>query len=250
MKKHGSIETPAPRKPGPAPRTDTLAYAARQAGVSPETARYRLKTHGSIEKPSRVETMRDFGFGSELTEFIEWLTEDGWPRDIRAAQPLTPVTHAIAPTEVAEPVGEPTEPIYGACPNSQTPAEGVKKFDTLAEDSAEPSVWDGCFIETDGVRVYVTAYAAEHGISDRGAAIELGVCEPEGEQPDEKPAPEQIAQPAFIERTRKLTKSEKKALKKSDRADRLEKAQPKPNGLAPTMLKAFVHVMFELAADR
>lgn len=240
MKKHGTLDVPAPRKPGPAPRTDTLAYAARRAGVSPNTARYRLKTHGSIEKPSRVATMRDFGFGSDLAEFIEWLAKD-WPAFAHEpVEPRAPAPPLVARVDAAEPVSEPIETF------ADNARSGI-------EHGIEDEWADVAVSGADGVQRLVRDLAAADGVAPVEYARRRGWIA------EDEPAPAPAAPVPRVEpvKAARLTGKQQKKLEKAQRrAERLAQAQPKPkpSGLAPTMLantcKAFVHVMFELAAAR
>jgi len=255
LKKYGSVESPKKAPAGDAPAVSPAwsqvfgdpIEAPKQRRPRPQPLPAFSREEDAAYRQSFEETVSDYGFSSDLAEFIEWIAKD-WPAfDSKAVDASVPDTAPVAKVDFADPVNEHIEPV----------ARGVQHLDAPAEaaQDIESGEWEGCYLETDGENVFVTDYAREHGLSDWDAAEELGMCEPEEVEPEDvaPPAPAPIAQPAF-ERTRKLTKAEKKALKKVERAERLAQAQPKPNGLAPTMLantcKAFVHVMFELAAER
>lgn len=262
-KNSGSIETPAPRKPGSAPRTDTIAYAARQAGVSHQTASYRLKKYGSIEAPNKAPT------GDTPPVSPAWHQVFGDPIEApkQRKQPLPPLSieedaaYRRSFDNVEQQSGEETVSDFGF--DSENLADAValtEAVEPVLSDSDEPTqdvetgLWDGVAVcWKDGEQHLLTDLAAARGVDPETLAIELSVCEPEGDEPDEEQAPELIARPAYIGRTRKLTKAEKKAEKKARQRDATAQ-QSKSNGLAPTMLantcKAFVHVMFELAAAR
>ncbi|WP_165089494.1 MULTISPECIES: hypothetical protein [unclassified Caballeronia] len=343
LKKYGSIEAPnkAPTVDAPAasPAWHQVfgdpSEAAKQRKPRPQPLPALSREEDAAYRQSFEETVSDYGFGSDLADFVEWIAKD-WPAFAhKPAELFVAVPAPVAHVDVAKPVSEPSikrvpgtqvfdvagqrfgmltavsyegkdrtgkalwrflcdcgsertlrassvknnrsysrgcfrdsgvnqrcggnpaellEPIADAVALPEAVEPVLSASESVADAvETEQGEWDGCFIETDGVRVYVTAYAAEHGISDWDAAIELGFCERDGDEPDEQPAPEPIAQPAFIERTRKLTKAEKKALKKAERAERLAQAQPKrpsnPKQIAVTA-RAYIEVMYAMGGAK
>lgn len=157
------------------------------------------------EQQPREETLRDYGFGSDLAEFVAWLTKD-WPvLALNAAERSADVPATVASVEVIEAVSEPS----GAA------ADALNSIEPIAEDEQDESEWAGC--SADGV--LVTDYASEHGISDEAAAIELGLCDPHYE---DEPGPAPIAQLAFERKGAAPKERTGKALRKQQKREARE----------------------------
>jgi len=233
MRKHGSLDAPASRK------AKALPAASDYEAAQTEDAPAWLEVFGNqcAQQPGE-ETVSDYGFDSEnLADFVEWIAKD-WPAFAhKPAEPFVAVAAPVAHVESVEPVSEPIEPV----------ADDVQSG---IEQGIEDEWADVAVSGADGVHRMVRDLAAADGVTPVEYARRRGWIAEDEPEPVAAPAP--ISEPAF-ERTRKLTKAEKKAEKKARKRDATAR-QSKSNGLAPTMLantcKAFVHVMFELAAER
>lgn len=160
-----------------------------------------------------------------LPDFIEWLCE-GWTEP---AEPSATVSDAVALPGVAD----------SAVSDSVPVAEAVGSTDTPDED--EPSAWEGCYIERDGVTTYVCDYAKERGISSEEAAIVLGMCDPEyTDEPEPEavsaPEPEPAPEPVKAEpEPKKLTGKQLRKLEKAQRRAERHQGEPQP---APNRMPA------------
>jgi hypothetical protein len=223
---------------------------ARRCGWWPpmsaeDDAAYRASFNEPALDPDSIAAFWDGMNANGLPDFIEWLCE-GWPEP---AAPSAPIEYLSEVTGnpwtgfvvTKRPIGEPSEasaPVADAIALPEV-AEPAVSNSEQPEQEVEPSEWEGCYLVRDGVTTYVCDYAKERGISDEEAAIVLGMLDPyysdepepaAAPEPKPEPAPEPVkAEPAW-QREKKLTKAEKRHLKKQERSARLHgNPQPAPN---------------------
>ncbi|WP_429555811.1 hypothetical protein [Paraburkholderia sp. MM5477-R1] len=249
-------ETPLYARSAPSDESDAdSSRQARRCGWLPPTseehdAAYRVSFNEPALDPESIAAFWDLT-ADGLPEFVEWLCED-WPAFKSTAEwEPSAADKAILNRGLSDHrvdcavYGYPKRQQEAAKPPATAPdaVASPEVVDPAVSDSerTEPeSEWAGCYLVRDGMTTYVCDYAKERGISDEEAAIVLGMCDPyysdepePAAAPEPEPAPEPVkAEPAW-QREKKLTKAEKKRLKKQECSARLHgNPQPAPNRMA------------------